>query len=114
MAEECLFCQIHKRQVPSAGVYEDAEVFAFRDIRPQAPTHIIIIPKQHIARVADLQAENASVLGRLTLAANAIARQQGLEQGYRLVVNCGRDGGQTVFHLHLHLLGGRPMSWPPG
>ena len=114
MADECLFCQIHQRRVPSASVYEDAELFAFRDIRPQAPTHIVIIPKQHIERVSDVDAATAPLMGRLTLAANRIAQDQGLASGYRLVVNCGRDGGQTVFHLHLHLLGGRPMSWPPG
>ena len=114
MAEECLFCHMCQRRVPSVGVYEDAEVFAFRDIRPQAPVHIVVVPKQHIARVSELDAATAPVMGRLILAANQIAKQQGLEQGYRLVVNCGRDGGQTVFHLHVHLLGGRPMTWPPG
>ena len=114
MAEECLFCQIHQRRVPSAGVYDEAGIFAFRDIRPQAPTHIIVIPTQHIARVSELDTSTAPLMGQLILAANEIAKRQQLEQGYRLVVNCGHDGGQTVFHLHVHLLGGRPMAWPPG
>ena len=115
MAEECLFCQIHQRRIPAAGVYEDAELFAFRDIRPQAPTHIVIIPKQHIDRVSAVDAATAPLMGRLIAAANQIARAEQIDQsGYRLVVNCGRDGGQTVFHVHLHLLGGRPMTWPPG
>ena len=105
---------MHQRRVPSASVYEDAELFAFRDIRPQAPVHIVVVTKQHIARVSELDASTAPVMGRLILATNQIAQQQGLREGYRLVVNCGRDGGQTVFHLHLHLLGGRPMAWPPG
>lgn len=114
MADACLFCQIHQRRVPSAVVYEDAETFAFRDIRPQAPTHVIVVPKRHIARVSDVDAAAAPVMGRLVLAANEVARRQGLEQGYRLVVNCGRDGGQTIAHLHVHLLGGRSLAWPPG
>ena len=115
MAEECLFCKIHQRQIPSVSVFEDAGVFAFRDIRPQAPTHVVLIPKQHIDRVSAVDASTAPLMGQLILAANRIAKQEGLlENRYRLVINCGRDGGQTVFHLHLHLLGGRPLQWPPG
>ncbi len=115
MAEDCLFCQIHQRQIPAVSVYEDAEIFAFRDVRPQAPTHIVVIPKQHIDRVSSVDATTAPLIGRLLLAANQIARTEHIDQpGYRLVVNCGHDGGQTVWHLHLHLLGGRPMRWPPG
>ena len=115
MAEECLFCQMHQRRIPAVNVYEDAEFFAFRDIRPQAPTHIVLIPKHHFDRVASVDATTAPLLGRLLLTATQIARTERLEpSGYRLVINCGRDGGQTVSHLHVHLLGGRPMGWPPG
>ena len=115
MADACLFCRIHRREVPAAAVYEDAQVFAFRDLRPQAPTHVVVIPKTHIDRVAALTQDTAPLMGHLVLAANHVARQEGLDtSGYRLVINCGHDGGQTVLHLHLHVLGGRALAWPPG
>lgn len=115
MGEECLFCGLHQGRIPSATVYENEELYAFRDIHPQAPTHIVLIPKPHITRLSDLTDDTAPLMGRLLVAATRIARSAGLEAGgYRVVVNCGRDGGQTVFHLHAHLLGGRPMRWPPG
>ena len=112
---DCLFCKIAKKEIPSKIVHEDSELVAFHDINPQAPTHIVIIPKTHLERVSDLTPETAPLVGKLVLAANRLAKQLGFsEKGYRLVINCNRDGGQTVFHLHLHLLGGRPFHWPPG
>ena len=107
----CLFCRIVSREVASKKIAEDADVVAFEDIAPQAPTHILIVPKIHVAGVAD--ATEAAMLGRVFLAAARIARERGLED-YRLVVNNGASAGQSVFHLHVHLLGGRPMRWPPG
>jgi histidine triad (HIT) family protein len=96
-------------------VYEDDEVMAFRDISPQAPTHVLVIPKQHIATLNDLDSDNAAVLGKMAFVASQLAKQEGFaEQGYRTVMNCNADGGQAVFHIHLHLLGGRPLGWPPG
>ena len=96
-------------------VYQDQHVVAFRDLNPQAPTHILVIPKEHIPAVSDLSESTASVMGTLTTTANRLAKQLGVaEQGYRLVVNCGPQAGQTVWHLHMHLLGGRDMRWPPG
>jgi len=96
-------------------VYEDEHVLAFRDINPQAPTHVLVIPKQHVATLNDLDEAHAPMVGQMMLAAAAIAAQEGFaEGGYRTVMNCNADGGQTVFHIHLHLLGGRPMHWPPG
>lgn len=113
--ESCLFCRIVEGSVPAHRVFEDAHTLAFTDIKPQAPTHLVIIPKEHIPRVADLSAAQEPLMGRLIGAANALARAQGLaDDGYRLVVNCGPAGGQTVHHLHIHLLGGRAMHWPPG
>ncbi|MDR1941993.1 MAG: histidine triad nucleotide-binding protein [Endomicrobium sp.] len=115
MAEDCLFCKIIKGEIPSAKVYEDEEIFAFKDINPQAPVHIVIIPKKHIESLSGAEINDAEVLGRLQLAAAKIAAQLGgLENGYRLVNNCGHDAGQTVFHIHYHLLGGRILGWPPG
>jgi len=96
-------------------VYEDDDVLAFRDINPQAPTHVLIVPKQHVSTINDLDAQTAGLFGKMMLAAAKVARQEGFaEQGYRTVMNCNEHGGQTVFHIHLHLLGGRPMGWPPG
>ncbi len=115
MAEDCLFCRIAAGEIPSTKVYEDEELFAFRDIHPAAPTHILVIPRKHIARISDAENEDAALLGRLVLRANAIAREEGLlEPGFRYVINCNEGAGQTVFHIHLHILGGRPMTWPPG
>lgn len=112
---ECLFCRIAQRQIPAEIVAEDQDVLAFKDLNPQAPTHLLIIPKTHLATVADLTDTNAPVMTRAILMANRLATQAGLaEQGYRLVINCGSQAGQSVWHVHLHLLGGRPMRWPPG
>jgi histidine triad (HIT) family protein len=112
---DCLFCRIVAGEIPSTKVHQDELVFAFRDIAPRAPTHILIIPRDHIASAADLTEAHAEMLGRLFAVAARIAREEGIaESGYRLVSNVGRGGGQTVDHLHFHLLGGRPFSWPPG
>jgi histidine triad (HIT) family protein len=114
MNPDCLFCKIVAGSVPAKRVYEDELCLSFTDINPQAPTHLLIIPKEHIASQADAEEEHAALLGHLMGTAAAIARSSGLERGYRVVINTGPDGGQTVDHLHLHLLGGRHMSWPPG
>jgi len=112
---DCLFCKISDKSVPSTAVYEDGELYAFRDISPQAPTHILVIPKTHVSTVNDLTEANAALIGKLVLKARDIAREEGIaDQGYRLVMNCNEGAGQTVFHVHLHLLGGRAMNWPPG
>lgn len=112
---EDLFMKIIQREIPADIVYETERVLAFRDINPQAPTHILIIPKTHIRTINDLEPEHAESVGELFLAAKAIAAQQGLaEDGYRVVMNCGESAGQSVFHIHLHLLGGRALGWPPG
>jgi histidine triad (HIT) family protein len=112
---DCLFCKIAADEIPSTKVHEDDVVVAFRDIAPRAPTHILIIPRDHIASAADLTEEHATMLGRLFAVAAKTARDEGIaDGGYRLVSNVGRWGGQTVDHLHIHLLGGRPFSWPPG
>ncbi len=111
--ENCLFCKIIQGQIPSTKVYEDESVLAFRDIAPQAPIHILVIPKSHYDSVR--QVSNPDVLGTLMIKAAEIAQAEGLDsKGYRLVCNTGQDGGQTVDHLHIHLLGGRVMTWPPG
>ena len=112
---DCIFCKIVKKEIPSQIAHEDPDLLAFHDINPQAPTHLILIPKTHVDRVYDLTPQTAPLVGKLVLAANRLAKQLGFsDAGYRLVINCNRDGGQTVFHLHLHLLGGRPFHWPPG
>ncbi len=112
---DCLFCKIIAGEIPSAKVYENDKVYAFRDISPEAPTHVLIVPKEHIASANDLTAENASVVSDIFLAAKEIAALEGIaEGGYRIVNNCGEDGGQTVKHLHFHMLGGRSLAWPPG
>ena len=113
--EDCLFCRIAKKEIPSKIVREDPDLVAFEDVNPQAPVHILIIPKEHIEKVSDLAERNIEIVGRLVLAAKNIAKEKGIqESGYRIVMNCNRDAGQAVFHLHLHLLGGRKFSWPPG
>ncbi len=109
-----LFGKIIRREIPADIVYEDELCLAFRDINPQAPTHVLIIPKQEMAKLADAKAADQALLGHLMLAANQIARQLGVENAFRLVVNNGAEAGQSVFHLHLHLLAGRPFHWPPG
>ena len=111
---DCLFCRIVDGTIPANRVYEDESCIGFPDINPQAPTHMLIIPKQHIASHAKALEEDTALLGRLMAAAAQVARENKLERGYRIVLNTGDDGGQTVNHLHLHLLGGRHMSWPPG
>ena len=107
---DCLFCKIIAGDIPSTKVYEDDSVLAFRDIAPQAPTHILVIPKAHIASVSELTEENSAVVSHIFEVIARIARQEGLEKGYRVVSNCGADAGQTVHHLHFHILGGRALS----
>jgi histidine triad (HIT) family protein len=112
---ECIFCKMVSGELTPDVVLETDNVLAFRDVNPQAPTHVLAIPKRHIASINDLRAEDAGLVGELYLAAQAVAAQDGLtESGYRTVMNCGEGAGQTVFHLHLHILGGRRMTWPPG
>ena len=112
---ECLFCQIAAKAVPATMVHEDAEVVAFDDENPQAPVHVLVVPRRHIPSLNDLAPEDEAVAGKLFRVAASIARARGVaEPGWRAVVNTNREGGQIVFHLHLHLLGGRPMYWPPG
>lgn len=112
---DCLFCKIIKGEIPSKKVYEDEKVFAFYDISPAAPVHVLLIPKEHIPSANALTAENAAVVGHIFTVAASIAKELGIaENGYRIVNNCGEDGGQTVHHLHFHLLGGRSLQWPPG
>ena len=112
---DCLFCKIAAGEIPSTKVYEDDLVYGFLDIDPQAPTHIILIPKTHIASANDLNDENAGVVGHIFAVAANLAKEKGFaEAGYRIVNNCGADGGQTVGHLHFHVLAGRNLGWPPG
>jgi histidine triad (HIT) family protein len=110
----CLFCKIIAGEVPSKKVFEDETTYAFRDINPQAPIHILIVPRKHIASLAEANSDDDSLLGYLHAVAARIAKTEGLSNGFRTVINTGADGGQTVDHLHIHLLGGRPMTWPPG
>ena len=113
--KDCLFCQIVARTIPATIVYEDDSAVAFEDVRPQAPVHVLVIPKRHVASVQELGRSDGPLLGDLLLCCTKIAQQKGLsDAGYRLVTNTGRSAGQTVFHLHFHVLGGRHMSWPPG
>jgi histidine triad (HIT) family protein len=112
---DCLFCKIINREIHASIVYEDDCILGFNDINPQAPTHVLLVPKRHIASLNDLAADNDQIVGELARRAAAIAKQRGIAAGgYRTVFNTNRDAGQTVFHIHLHLLGGRPMHWPPG
>ncbi len=112
---DTLFAKIIRREIPADIVYEDDDVLAFRDINPQAPVHVLFVPKRAVATLNDLDDADAPLIGRLVLAATRWAKTQGFaENGYRCVMNCNRDGGQTVFHIHLHLLAGRAMQWPPG
>ena len=115
MMADCIFCKIARKEIPVEPLYEDSEVLAFRDIDPKAPTHVLVIPRRHVASVASFGPDDAGMAGRLLLAATGVARAEGLaERGFRLVVNTGDEGGQTVHHLHVHVLGGRAMRWPPG
>jgi histidine triad (HIT) family protein len=111
---ETIFSKIIRREIPADIVYEDDLTLAFRDVNPQAPVHILIIPKQPIVSISTATDTDVTLLGQLLLTVKRVATQQGLENGYRVVINTGKDGGQTVFHLHLHLLGQRMMTWPPG
>jgi histidine triad (HIT) family protein len=113
--DTCLFCRVVRGELRSDVLHRDAEMVAFRDVNPQAPFHALVVPLSHVATLDDLREQDAALAGRLVLRATALAREHGLVPGgYRLVWNCGPDAGQAVFHLHLHVLGGRPMGWPPG
>ena len=111
---DCIFCMIANKDIPSKIVYEDDKIVVFYDLEPQAPVHVLMIPKKHISSLDELQAEDAELIGYLMMKVKDIARDLGLENGYRLVNNCGEDGLQTVKHMHFHLLGKRKMTWPPG
>jgi len=112
---DCIFCKIIAGDIPADIIYQNDDVLAFRDLNPQAPTHVLVIPKKHISTINDLQTEDAELVGKMYLAAKQIARDEGIdESGYRTVMNCNEGAGQTVFHIHLHILGGRRMTWPPG
>lgn len=111
---DCIFCKIARNEIPSQKLYEDDEIVAFNDLEPQAPVHVLIIPKAHISSANEITAENSDIIGKIFMVAAKIAKEQGLDKGYRIVNNCGEDGGQTVKHLHFHLLGGRKMHWPAG
>ena len=111
---DCLFCKIGRKEIPAKLVYEDAELFAFEDLQPQAPTHILLCPRKHMVSLTDATVEDAALLGKLQLIAAQIAGDRKLTEGFRTVFNNGRGAGQSVFHLHLHLLGGRDFRWPPG
>lgn len=110
----CAFCRIAAGEESARIIFQDEEITAFHDQNPQAPTHVLIIPNDHVESVKQVEAEDAGLLGRLFVVARQIAQEEGLQAGYRLVVNTGRQAGQSVQHLHMHLMGGRPMSWPPG
>ena len=111
---DCVFCKIAEKEIPSNIVYEDDQIICFHDLEPQAPVHVLIIPKKHIASMDDVSADDQQLMGYIMTKAKEIAKTLGLENGYRLVNNCGEDGFQTVKHLHFHLLGKRKMTWPPG
>ncbi len=113
--DDCLFCKMASGEIKPDVLYEDDDVLAFRDINPQAPVHILIIPKRHVSTLNDLEERDAGMIGKLFLAAKNLAAQEGIDEaGYRTLINCNEQGGQVVFHIHLHLLGGRRMGWPPG
>jgi histidine triad (HIT) family protein len=115
MTNQCLFCRIAAEEIPSKCVYSDDHVYAFHDINPAAPTHILVIPRKHLSSVCDAETEDETLMGKLLLAGQQIAKDQGLAgDGFRLVINTGDKGGQTVHHIHLHILGGRQLTWPPG
>ena len=112
---DCIFCKIGKHEIQAMVVYEDSEILGFRDINPQAPVHILVIPKKHYHSINDFIESDGALLGHLFLAGKQIAKQEKIaDRGYRLVMNCGKEGGQSVDHVHMHLLGGRPLTWPPG
>lgn len=113
-SQETIFSKIIRREIPANIVYEDDLALAFKDVNPQAPVHILVIPKKPIPKLSDAESEDHALLGHLLLTAKRVAEQVGLANGYRIVINTGADGGQSVYHLHLHILGGRQMTWPPG
>lgn len=112
--QDTIFSKIIRREIPAEIVYEDNLALAFKDVNPQAPVHILVIPKEPIAKISDAESHNHALMGHLLLTVKRVAEQVGLTNGYRVVINCGEDGGQTVDHLHLHILGGRSLQWPPG
>lgn len=112
--QDCIFCKIVNKEIPAEIVYEDDTVLVFKDIRPAAPVHLLLIPKKHIPTFFELEEADANLLGDLHIAAAGVARQMGLEKGFRLVSNCNQDAGQLVFHIHYHLMAGRTLHWPPG
>lgn len=113
--DDCVFCEIRDGNIPATKVYEDEEFLAFRDINPQAPTHLLLIPREHIATFNDVKEEHRDMLGKMLLVAHKLVHDAHIDQeGYRLVVNCNRNAGQDIFHLHVHVLGGRMFTWPPG
>jgi len=111
---DCLFCKISSGEVPSEKIYEDEDLYAIRDINPQAPVHLLLIPQKHLTSLDDVSADDQALLGRILLTAQRLAREAGVQAGYRVVNNCGSSAGQSVFHIHFHLLAGRRLSWPPG
>lgn len=113
-ANDCLFCKIVNGEIPADIIHQSATTIAFRDINPQAPTHLLVIPKREIVSLADLSEEDEAVMGRCMVVVQKVAAQEGLDGGYRLICNCGDDGGQEVPHIHFHVLGGRKLTWPPG
>lgn len=113
--DDCIFCKLVKREIPAKIAYEDDQVIAFHDIDPKAPIHLLVIPKRHITTLNDLEESDAALVGRLQVTAAKLAKELGFaEAGYRVVMNCNEDGGQTVWHIHMHVLAGRSLSWPPG
>ncbi|WP_018231183.1 histidine triad nucleotide-binding protein [Thioalkalivibrio thiocyanodenitrificans] len=112
---DCIFCRIARGEIPAEVVYEDDELIAFRDLNPQAPVHVLVIPRRHIATINDIEPGDAELAGRLYLAARKVAEAEGVaERGYRTVMNCNSEAGQSVYHIHMHILAGRAMQWPPG
>lgn len=111
---DCLFCKIVEGKIPAKKIYEDDQVIAFEDINPQAPVHFLVVPKRHIASLSNLTEDDRALVGHMVFTAQKVAREQGCENGFRTVFNCNEDGGQTVYHIHLHVLGKRQMTWPPG
>lgn len=115
MSVDCLFCKIARKEIPSTEVYSDEEFYAFRDINPVAPVHVLLIPRRHIPRITDASQEDVILLGKMLLVANEIAKKEGIaEPGFRYVMSCNKQGGQLIFHVHLHIIGGRDLGWPPG
>ena len=111
----CIFCKIVAGEIPAEILYQDDDVICFRDVAPQAPTHMLVIPKRHIGSIAELEEGDATLAGKILVTATRMAKEQGIsESGYRVAMNCGDEGGQTVGHIHMHILGGRQMGWPPG